>query len=314
MSSVPGRNPSAAEIFSVAAGGGRLEWRFDMGMESSAGYAGLHAARDVDGSVAPVLLRHGYYVMAVAEASAVDGSATGRTRSDFNDYTMFCMAPSLVGGMSYSLSGVVPRRWLLMTACTPSSVPMTPPKGAYGYTFFGYAPREALHLSSAEYDVLSECVDDMCRELPHEEDRYKRSILSRHAIRMMDYIGRFYERQFAVREVACCDMSARYTALVDDYIWSGRLCRDGIPSAAACAAALGMSEAYMRDMLRFVTGHTHEYLVAARRIDAARRMLSSHCLSVGKIAEQLAFASEDSFRFIYKRMTGLAPEQSAAEA
>ena len=51
-----------------------------------------------------------------------------------------------------------------------------------------------------------------------------------------------------------------------------------------------------------------------RRIEAARRMLATRCVSVRSVAEHLAFGSEEYFRYIYKKITGRSPEQSAADA
>ena len=69
------------------------------------------------------------------------------------------------------------------------------------YTFFSYAPKEALHIYQKERRILSSCVDDIRRELHHGTDSYKRTILTRHIIRLLDYATRFYERQFIVREL-----------------------------------------------------------------------------------------------------------------
>ena len=101
---------------------------------------------------------------------------------------------------------------------------------------------------------------------------------------------------------------------MDAYIVSGRIASEGVPSLGECASVVGMSEAYFSDMLLFVTGRTHECLMTQRRIEAARRMLATRCVSVRSVAEHLAFGSEAYFRYIYKKITGRSPEQSAADA
>lgn len=282
--------------------------------ESMVGYSGLHIERYADVHVAAVLRSHGYYVMAMADGAACDTVATGRGMCDFRDYTMFCQPPV---SMASALVGTVamPRTLLLLAAFAPTLLEGVPHESdASNYTFFGYSPRESLHMSVAEYGIMNGCAEDIVCELKHEDDSYKGAILARHVIRILDYAQRFYDRQFAMREEECKAAVGLYMDSMDDYIASGRMAYDGIPSSRECAAAAGMSEAYFSDMLLFVTGRTHESLLTERRIEAARRMLSSHCVSVRSVAERLAFGSEAYFRYVYMKMTGLSPEQSAADA
>lgn len=278
------------------------------------GYTGLHIEYDADVHVSAVLRSHGYYVMAVAEGAACDAAATGCGNCDFGDYTLFCMAPV---AMASALVGTVamPRTLRMLVAFNPTLLACVPHESdAPDYTFFGYSPYEALHMSVAEYGIMSGCVGDIVGELPHENDSYKGAILARHVIRILDYAQRFYDRQFAMREEACKAAVEFYLDSMDDYIASGRMASEGVPSVGECAAVVGMSEAYFSDMLLFVTGRTHECLMTERRIEAARRMLATRCVSVRSVAEHLAFGSEAYFRYIYKKITGRSPEQSAADA
>ncbi len=282
--------------------------------KSTVGYTGLHIEYDADVHVSAALRSHGYYVMAVAEGAACDAAATGCGNCDFGDYTLFCMSPV---AMASALVGTVamPRTLRMLVAFNPTLLACVPHESdAPNYTFFGYSPHEALHMSVAEYGIMSGCVGDIVGELPHENDSYKGAILARHVIRILDYAQRFYDRQFAMREEACKAAVEFYLDSMDDYIASGRMASEGVPSVGECAAVVGMSEAYFSDMLLFVTGRTHECLMTERRIEAARRMLATRCVSVRSVAEHLAFGSEEYFRYIYKKITGRSPEQGAADA
>lgn len=282
--------------------------------KSTVGYTGLHIEYDADVHVSAALRSHGYYVIAVAEGAACDAAATGCGNCDFGDYTLFCMAPV---AMASALVGTVamPRTLRMLVAFNPTLLACVPHEcDASNYTFFGYSPHEALHMSVAEYGIMSGCVGDIVGELPHDNDSYKGAILARHVIRILDYAQRFYDRQFAMREEACKAAVGLYLDSMDGYITSGRMASEGVPSVEECAAVVGMSEAYFSDMLLFVTGRTHECLMTERRIEAARRMLATRCVSVRSVAEHLAFGSEAYFRYIYKKITGRSPEQSAADA
>ena len=282
--------------------------------ESTFGYSGLHIERDADVHVAAVLRSHGYYVVAIADGAACDSAATGCGNCDFGDYTMFCMPPVPI---SSALAGTVamPRTLLVLAAFTPKLLAGVPHESdASDYTFFGYSPHEALHMSVAEYGIMNGCMVDITGEMPHENDSYKGAILARHVIRILDYAQRFYDRQFALREEECKAAVDSYLYSMDDRIASGRMACEGVPSLEECAAAAGMSKAHFSDMLLFVTGRTHESLLTERRVEAARRMLSSRRVSVRSVAEYLAFGSEAYFRYVYKKITGLSPEQGAADA
>ena len=282
--------------------------------KSTVGYTGLHIEYDADVHVSAALRSHGYYVMAVAEGAACDAAATGCGNCDFGDYTLFCMAPV---AMASALVGIVamPRTLRMLVAFNPTLLARVPHESdAPNYTFFGYSPHEALHMSVAEYGIMSGCVGDIVGELPHDNDSYKGAILARHVIRILDYAQRFYDRQFAMREEECKAAVEFYLDSMDDYIASGRMASEGVPSVGECAAVVGMSEAYFSDMLLFVTGRTHECLMTERRIEAARRMLATRCVSVRSVAEHLAFGSEAYFRYIYKKITGRSPEQGATDA
>lgn len=282
--------------------------------KSTVGYTGLHIEYDADVHVSAALRSHGYYVIAVAEGAACDAAATGCGNCDFGDYTLFCMSPV---AMASALVGTVamPRTLRMLVAFNPTLLARVPHEcDAPDYTFFGYSPHEALHMSVAEYGIMSGCVGDIVGELPHDNDSYKGAILARHVIRILDYAQRFYDRQFAMREEACKAAVEFYLDSMDDYIASGRMASEGVPSVGECAAVVGMSEAYFSDMLLFVTGRTHECLMTERRIEAARRMLATRCVSVRSVAEHLAFGSEAYFRYIYKKITGRSPEQGATDA
>ena len=203
--------------------------------KSTVGYTGLHIEYDADVHVSAALRSHGYYVIAVAEGAACDAVATGRGNCDFVDYTLFCMAPV---PMASALVGTVamPRTLRMLVAFNPTLLACVPHESdAPNYTFFGYSPHEALHMSVAEYGIMSGCVGDIVGELPHENDSYKGAILARHVIRILDYAQRFYDRQFAMREEECKAAVGLYLDSMDGYIASGRMASEGVPSVGESA-------------------------------------------------------------------------------
>ena len=181
-------------------------------------------------------------------------------------------------------------------------------EGAGEYGWFGYRPAEALHLSAEERRIVAGCFDDLLREASRESDCYCRYILSRLIHRLLDYITRFYERQFITRELENRRLLADHRTFLDRYLSSGLAPLRGIPDPALCADRLHLSEAYFTDLLRFETGRTPESYFQSVRLDIARWMLRNSAESVGRIAATLGFSSVCGFSHLIRKTTGLSPE------
>ena len=176
------------------------------------------------------------------------------------------------------------------------------------YTFFSYALKEALHISLKEKQILSSCVDDIRRELHHGTDSYKCTILTRHITRLLDYTTRFYERQFIVRELNNELLIRQYEKLVKQYIGEGRLAQESLTSAY-CAEQLHLSEAYFNDLLELQLGHTHNCHIQLQRIEIAKEKLRSSEESLSQIVYELGFPSVQYFGFLFKKITGISPNE-----
>lgn len=170
-----------------------------------------------------------------------------------------------------------------------------------------YALKEALHLSQKEKQILSSCVDDIRRELHHTTDSYKRTILTRHITRLLDYTTCFYERQFIVRELNNELLIRQYEKLFKQYIGEGKLAQEPLTSAY-CAGQLHLSEAYFNDLLELQLGHKHNCHIQLQRIEIAKEKLRSSGESLSQIVHELGFPSVQYFSFLFKKITGIAPD------
>ena len=169
-----------------------------------------------------------------------------------------------------------------------------------------YASKEALHISQKERRILSSCVDDIRRELHHTTDSYKRTILTRHITRLLDYTTRFYERQFIVRELNNELLIRQYEKLVKQYIGEGKLAQEPLTSAY-CARQLHLSEAYFNNLLELQLGHTHNCHIQLQRLEIAKEKLRSSGESLSQIVHELGFPSIQYFSFLFKKITGITP-------
>lgn len=177
------------------------------------------------------------------------------------------------------------------------------------YTFFAYRREEALHLSCRETAVVEQCLDGIKAELQRPVDQHSATILSRHIELLLDYGRRFYERQFITREACVRQTMQRLDAMLLQTIDSGSVARGQLPTIDDCAAQIGLSPAYLADMLRFKTGHSFSDYLLRVRIEAAKRMLLCPDADAAAVARQLGFADAARFAALFKRLTGLEPSR-----
>ena len=249
----------------------------------------------------PSLGLYGYYALVMTADLAESGTKYGRQYYDYNSGALICRCP----GAAYA---ELPASCLWTVAFHPDLfTDRIQEKRAEEYTFFSYAPGEALHVSDEERRILTSCFDDLRRELRHGADGYTHTILTRHITRLLDYTTRFYERQFITRNTANEALVQEYEAFADRYLVDGRWAIQGSLTAACCAERLRLSEAYFEDLLEQEFGHTHQCHMQLRRIEIAKRKLRLSREPLCQIVRDLGFPSMQYFSFLFKKMTGLSP-------
>lgn len=266
-------------------------------------FPGLYIDDTTDShAISPYLCRSGYYYLIFMDSLDEVCAKYGRLHCDYCDGTLIGYRPDTV-------CVEIPESCLWTVAFHPDLFKgRILEKTIEEYTFFSYALKEALHVSLKEKRILSSCVDDIRREFHHGADSYKRTILIRHIIRLLDYITRFYERQFIVRELNNELLIRQYEKLVKQYIGDGKLAQKPLTSVY-CAGQLHLSEAYFNDLLELQFGHTHNCHIQLRRIEMAKEKLRSSGESLFQIVHELGFPSVQYFSFLFKKITGTTPDE-----
>lgn len=253
-------------------------------------------------TVIPYLCTSGYYCLILTSSSSGFDVKYGLLHYDYCDGILIpCKAADVCAE--------IPSSCLWMVAFYPELFKdLWNEKQIEEYSFFGYAPNEALHVSQKESQTLTSCFDDIRKEANQKTDRYKLSILAKHIVRLLNYTTRFYERQFITRELANEVLIQQYDALVKQYIESGNLTHKTL-SSAYCAGRLRQSEAYLEDLLKFQFGHTHTCHIQLKRIEAAKERLRSSQEPLAQIVRELGFPSIQYFAFLFKKITGVTPNE-----
>lgn len=246
-----------------------------------------------------------FYAILLIEDCVDNCCCCGRRYYDFAYATMVFLTPGEVFRMSKN--NTLPGKGLLL-AFDPALLLCTTLGGHIGqYTFFRYRKEEALHLSQRETERVRRYFDDIGAELQHDIDTHSRTLLSRLIELLLDYCSRFYERQFITREEKNKSILRRLERLVEADIDAGRLERRHFPTAAEWAAALGLSEAYFCDLLRFQTGRTPAEYLDIHRLEAAKRMLQGGEATPAQVARRLGFADVARFSLLFRKYTGQTP-------
>lgn len=177
------------------------------------------------------------------------------------------------------------------------------------YTFFFYHINEALHLSLREKNKIEECLDNIEEELRHAIDCYSKVLISRYIELLLDYCSRFYERQFITRDEIHKAILRKTDLLLDDYILSGRLKENALPSNEYFANILHLSSSYFADLLKFEKGKNIYEYIQLKRLEISKKMLSDKKNTATIVADRLGFSNVQDFSRLFKKLTGIAPNE-----
>lgn len=174
------------------------------------------------------------------------------------------------------------------------------------YRFFSYAVNEALHLSEKEEkDII-----DIFKKIEHEQqhiDQHTQGIILSQLDLLLNYVNRFYERQFITRKAANNDLLTQMEQLLQEYFKNKESLKNGLPTLEYFANKLGLSAHYLSDMLRSLTGQSAQQHIHEKLIEKAKEYLTVTNLSVAEIAYELGFEYPQSFNKLFKKKTNITP-------
>ena len=254
-------------------------------------------------------VRHifGFYAIFLKEVKCGD-LLYGRQHYDYQEGTLVCLAPGQVIGIEDNGEVYQPKGWALVFH--PDLVRGTSlGRNIREYSFFSYEVNEALHLSEREREMVVGCFLKIRQELEHAIDRHSKRLIAINIEMLLDYCLRFYERQFITRENKNKTVLEELENLLDDYIASGRLQGALLPTSEYCATGLGLSVPYFNDLLKFETGKTLDEYFQLRRLETAKRMLLKAENTPAVVARRLGYTSVQYFSLLFKKITGIAPNE-----
>ncbi len=174
------------------------------------------------------------------------------------------------------------------------------------YSFFDYSQMEALHLSEQEKALFIDCYNKLRAEVERPIDRHSADLLSANIQLMLEYIFRFYDRQFITRHKANSGVVAEFERALQDYFSDGEN-RDGLPTVAHFADKACLSAGYFGDLIKKETGVTAQELISKHIVNVAKQLLATGTDDISLIAYDLGFQYPQHFTRLFKRVTGLSP-------
>jgi AraC-like DNA-binding protein len=231
----------------------------------------------------------------------------GQQPYDFNQGIMSFVSPGQVTSMTVEKDVEVKQSgWYLVLH--PDFLWSTPLANSIRrYEFWDYALSEALFLSEKEEEIVIGILRNIRRETQSNLDRFSKQIIVSQVESLLNYSGRFYNRQFITREKSGHSVLDRLEKALNEYLVGGQAVTKGLPTVTDLAALLHISPKYLSGLLRIHTGQSTQHYIHDKLIGRAREQLSTTELSISEIAYELGFEHVQSFSRLFKAKAGLSP-------
>lgn len=231
----------------------------------------------------------------------------GRQPYDYQEGTVVSFSPGQIIGVEYEKAELAPDVVGLMFH--PDLIYGTP-LGARirDYAFFDYSQREAVHLSLDERALFMECLARIKEEICHPVDRHTAGIVASHIQLLLDYMTRFYERQFITRRKMNSDLLSRFHEALRSYYSNGHGSEGG-PTVNHFAGVVNLSPGYFGDLVKKETGRTAQEIISLHVVECAKDRLSLTDDDISQIAYDLGFEYPQHFSRMFRRVAGTTPTQ-----
>ncbi|MCQ6961489.1 helix-turn-helix domain-containing protein [Mucilaginibacter aquariorum] len=179
----------------------------------------------------------------------------------------------------------------------------------HNYGFFDYAVAEALFLSEKEKQIMGALFKAIEMELDNHIDQFSENVLVSQLELLLKYSNRFYNRQFLTRKNMHHDLISRMNIWLNERFEGADMIINTLPSPQDIATHLNVSQRYLSDLLKALTGKTTQQHIHLALIEKAKVLLNQTNLTTAEIAYLLGFEHPQSFNKLFKQRTSVSPVQ-----
>ena len=176
------------------------------------------------------------------------------------------------------------------------------------YSFFGYANNEAVHLSDEELSIFIDCIDRLRREIEHPIDRHSGRLLCAGIDLLLEYMNRFYDRQFITRNKVNSEIVRNFERNLNSYFDDTNTI-EFQPTVSYFADKANLSVGYFGDLIKKHTGLSAQEMITRRIICEGKKLLSTTGDDINIIAYKLGFQYPQHFTRLFKKSTGNSPTE-----
>lgn len=251
-------------------------------------------------------IRMSYGVYALFLKNGVDCTLKyGREHYDYQEGTIVSFSPGQVIDVDSTGESMAPDVVGLMFH--PDLICGTPLASKIdSFGFFGYSQREALHLSEAERKIFLDCLEKISLELEHPVDSHSADLISANIQLLLEYLNRFYDRQFITRHKVNSSVVAAFENELSRIYSDGSTVNE-VPKVSYFAEKANLTPGYFGDLIKRETGSTPQDIITLCLIKEAKRRLASTDTDISVIAYDLGFQYPQHFTRLFKRVTGKSP-------
>lgn len=251
-------------------------------------------------------IRMSYGVYALFLKSGVNCTLKyGREYYDYQEGTIVSFSPGQVIDVDSTGESMAPDVVGLMFH--PDLICGTPLASKIdSFGFFGYSQREALHLSEAERKIFLDCLEKISLELEHPVDSHSADLISANIQLLLEYLNRFYDRQFITRHKVNSSVVAAFENELSRIYSDGSTVNE-VPKVSYFAEKANLTPGYFGDLIKRETGSTPQDIITLCLIKEAKRRLASTDTDISVIAYDLGFQYPQHFTRLFKRLTGKSP-------
>lgn len=240
-----------------------------------------------------------------------DNMSYGRTTYDYDDGTMIFIRPGQNAVFSNDSNVPQSQGWTLLfhpDLIRKSSLG----KEIRNYEFFNYSKNEALHLSLEESEFINVLIEKVSQEIDLNFDRHSQGIIVQHLEMFFRYCNRYYERQFLTRTNLHSDFVTNFETYLSQYFKSEQLESNGLPTVEGCGNELGISGAYLSNMLKLETGRSAKEHIYEYFMEHAKTELANSDKTISEIAYSFGFGYPQHFSKLFKLKAGMSPSEYRA--